>query len=778
MIKSFVSFLFALLVLTNIFASNVFAQTNSPEKFVRWTFREDTYALFDHIVDQVNRRTGLNLQPNDFMVMEQRDLAFARYIRAAQMVGGLPLQGRAIRIWVDLASGRTIQVEASVQDPTATLNIVKQFSSVLLNKNYLQSLWSHDLTMQLVRDAVKENDQDSQVLKIDFEDVWQGEQMVRSVKARGRRGIHFVTLSLFSREVLSYQYRPFAKSDLVTVGPQDISIPARVYEFGEEVEGEPGHMLQPVTSTLKNILPIVKKSPTDVFAPLQAQEYLGSKADPNLGMLPEGRAKGFWHYNYIAQQAAQLAAGTQAFYNNYANGLLLNGRYVSVSIHPEGMKRFGMGAGFPLNYNTNLMEVWKELASGDWQMIPAGGFWGKPITSPAEAFNRPNSRYADHNPAKYMQEGFDELQVYHAVDTLFTALQPKGFFDPELSTRAFRAFLYDPDISMQDNAYYNDDTINFTTYTPKAVNYARDNPTIWHELGHGVMDRLMGPALSLADTGGLSEGMADFVAALVIADVANGRVVPGAKNFRIVNKTGFFMTNEAHDDGEAYGGAMKDMLDMAMRQWGRVGLVKMTDLTLEAMRLTRDHPHLSAKDWFEHMLFADELGRTYLRQPGEMRALILGALASRNFANTPSEAASFSLQFAGQEVVAGAAGSRNRPIAVEFKGANEASYDVQVALKSSANYNFKYPVTVKVFFTTGPLQGAIHWKDEATEPMTAVLNKDGDIANLKFTVNDVCDAINREDGSCVDFAYVQIWNNGETEKPVAKKRFYLKVPKK
>src|SRR3954468_9296015 len=103
------------------------------------------------------------------------------------------------------------------------------------------------------------------------------------------------------------------------------------------------------------------------------------------------------------------------------------------------------------------------------------------------------------------------------------SLHNMGFSDPELSTRPFNAFLYDPDISMRDNAYYTDDTINFTTYSPTAVNAARNNNTIWHELGHGVMDRLMGDFITLADTGGLSEGMADFVAQLVLHGITKGK---------------------------------------------------------------------------------------------------------------------------------------------------------------------------------------------------------------------------------------------------------------
>jgi hypothetical protein len=77
---------------------------------------------------------------------------------------------------------------------------------------------------------------------------------------------------------------------------------------------------------------------------------------------------------------------------------------------------------------------------------------------------RPARRLKNHDPVSYINDGFDELQVYWAINQMFDSLRPMGFTDPELSTRRFNGFLYDPDISMKDNAYYTDDTINFTTH--------------------------------------------------------------------------------------------------------------------------------------------------------------------------------------------------------------------------------------------------------------------------------------------------------------------------
>ena len=79
-------------------------------------------------------------------------------------------------------------------------------------------------------------------------------------------------------------------------------------------------------------------------------------------------------------------------------------------------------------------------------------------------------------------------------------------------------------------------------------------------------------------------------------------------------------------------------------------------------------------------------------------------------------------------------------------------------------------MTVKVFFRSGPLQGAIHWDGEEAEPKTFTLTEAGQSIPIDLKVSDKCDEVNREDGSCVDYAYVQIWNNDPSEtKPVAGK---------
>ena len=232
-----------------------------------------------------------------------------------------------------------------------------------------------------------------------------------------------------------------------------------------------------------------------------------------------------------------------------------------------------------------------------------------------------------------------------------------------------------------------------------------------------------------------------------------------------------------HDDGESYGGAMNDFMMAAMKKDGQAGLHKVADVILEAMRLCRDHPALTAVDWFNHILFADHLGRSGVRAPGELAPLMLAAINGRNFHLDGSPVASLTLvnDGTGKEVVAGAEGSRGHAIPVTLAKDAIAHFDLSVSLKSSKEYVFSYPLTVKVEFAKGALQGAVHWVGKEKGPKLFTLNSEAETLHIPLEVTGTCDFINRQDGTCVDYAYVQILNQGESDHPRAKKRFYVQV---
>lgn len=747
-------FLLVLLAQLSLFAA---------PKSVRWTFKEDKNSGLLHILDVIKSKTGIELSIADFILLEEKKLATSHFKMLNQITSNkVPIRGQNLRIWTHLVTNEVIQVEAviDVAPPIKTITLLTTATRGL----------SSQQTMSLVENAVKQSD-DPFIRNVEWKDYYENNDFIRIAKVKSKYGTHKIIVSVTNRKVLSHTYDPYAQVD-------EISLPADVYPIYEEVEGKPGKQLSRVRSELRYINTKTKRVSTDPYTPLKSVRYIDEKWDPILGLTVEGRKQGFWSMGYLKNQIANIYSAIAISENNFSTGMILDGRYATINLHPDivSFKNIDFTPAVSPIFRPN----WRAMKDkpGHEEMIPSSTFLGRPIFTETDVLKRPAQRLKDHNPVQYINDGFDEVQVYWAINQMFDSLKDMGFVDPELSTRKFNAFLFDPDITYQNNAYYTDDTINFTTYSGEEQNMARDNTTIWHELGHGVMDRLMGDYITLADTGGLSEGMADFVAQMVLNDITDGKDFEGKEKMRIINNMGFNLTNEVHDDGEAYGGAMNDLLVNAMKKYGKAGLHKVTDLTLEAMRLTRNHPGLTANDWFDHMLFADEMGKDKVRAPSELKALILDSLASRNFNLDGSKIASFSMKNATQEVVPYSPGSRQNPVPVSLTEKETKTYNLTVNLESSKNYAFKYPVTVKVGLVEGPLQGAIHWKGEENKELIYTINSESDKLPIDLTIEGKCDKINRPDGSCVDFAYVQIFNQGETKKPQAKKRFYLKLKTK
>ncbi len=754
------------LVLALVVTGISFAET----KAVRWTGFDDKNGNLAHVLEVLNTKTGFSLTEKDFKKIEDRPLATSRYVYFAQVGNNIPLKRKSLQLWTTLEGGELIQAEATVDTPLPEKTL--RFLSA-------NAFLSSRATMEIVQRVVKTHLDDRSIRGVKWEDYWDNAQLVRAVRVKGKHGTHTIEISIAERRLLSQRYEEFPQVS----GPlghdtaAEFSLPVKVYPIYEEIEEDRGGLLPRIDSTLPYLSSKVAANQPDVYAPLKAQRYFDNKYDPLLGLTVEGRKAGFWSLSFLKDQAAELFSKVPLIDNTFAAGLVvLEGRYATINLEPKVPATFK-----ELNFvpaPTSIYLASFKPSSEDPQveeMIPTTTLRGKPLKTAGESLTRPARRLADHSAVEYLNDGFDEMQVYWSINRMFDALRPMGFTDPELSTRRFNAFLYDPDVSMRNNAYYNEDTINFTTYSPSHANMARDNTTIWHELGHGVMDRLMGDQLRLADTGGLSEGMADFVAQMVLNDVTNTQTFPGKEKMRVINHTGFNLTNEVHDDGEAYGGSMNDMLEAAIAKDGRAGLTKITDLVMEAMRLSRNNPALTANGWYERMLFADQRGNAPVRSAGEFRATILKALAGRNFNVDGSPVASFSFKNGEQEVVANSPGSRQNPIRLNLKKDERKAFTLNLNLKSSPSYQFEYPIKVEVGLKGGPIQGAIAWENEAAQPLVFEIKNEGDVLPVEVAVRGVCDEFNRDDKSCVDFAYVKIFNRTDRVKPVSKKRFYLRI---
>lgn len=733
-------------------------------KFIRWTQFADSSAEFTELLNGLNIEANTTLLPADFVKSEARDLAYTSYERYDQIRDSVRVKSASVRIWRNLVSKSLLQVEANLSTSESQAETESLAFPVSIYDQEQKAAF------QAAAIAKVGQSKDARVRDISSEFLWDGGLAIVQVEVKARRGVHTYVFDARTRKLLSSNYRSYPHADLGE-DASEFSIPARVFPVYEEYKKE---ILPRKFVRLKYLKKSFQKPDFDPYTALRDRRYLYSKYDSVQGSTADGQANGFWNFSWVRQLLSAAQAEIPFRPNTFDKGpVYLHGRYATISLHPEVYTKFP-GIGFGKQFSNTAAFSWKEDPETGFEMVPGAALLGRSLDSRFSALQRSAVRHPNHDPITYINNGFDEVQVYYAINELFDTLRPLGMIDPDLGERPFHAVLFDPDVESQDNAYYTDDTINFSTYSKEALNYARDNTTIWHELGHGVMDRLMGERLELADTGGLSEGMADFVAELVIQGSYGAKAFPGAEDQRIRNDIGFFLTNEVHDDGEAYGGVMKSMLDLAIKKYGhRQGLAKITDLVLEAMRFSRDHPALTAEDWFDRMYFADTAGRATLRESGELSSVITEALNSRNFAMEEDRAV-FSLKHEGNEVVAGEAGSRDNEISLELKADESVTKTVTVNINDGKNFSFKYPVAVKVFYNSGPLQGAIDWQNEDSEPSLFEISRDGESIDIPLTVKGTCDAINRSDGSCSDFAYVQIWNK-DGQRPIAKKRFYLRI---
>ncbi len=724
-------------------------------------------ATMDAMIEKVNVETSLRFSINDFIKVEDLQLATSRFEMYVQAHQGVPVSKTAVRIWSDKSTQELILAELHIseEDKKNEKLLAQKFSKARFTSAAIKSKSLARSVSKLITEEIARHKTDSKILGMKSKDVWVKGDLVREVEVRSRRGLHIITISLLKNKVTEKSYTEFPQSESFH------NLKANVYPIYEEVEAT-GEKLPYEVKVLKYInasLADVGESPLAEMASLKFPEEL---YNPILSEIDNS----FWSETSLRKTIEGLVKKFPLRSNDLGSGMLLQGKYVTINLHPAASKFTGIN--FDLKPSVNHIVGWFET-NGFYEAKPISGLYGKLITSEDDLLHRIPVRLIDHDAVSYINSGVDEVQVYYGVTVLMEALGEMGFEDPELSTKPFHAFLYDPDISMKDNAYYYDNTINFTTYSPTQTNLARDNPTIWHELGHGVMDRLMGPHLGFEGArggyGGLSEGMADFIADIVVEHQTSGAKFPGKEDFRINNNTGFYLTNEYHDDGEAYGGAMGDMLDDAIAVHGREGLYDFADLTLEAMRLTRNHPALSPKGWYEHMLYADSLG-SEVRTPGQFKSIIEEALKRRNFGFSDSfKPGSMTVHFEKGELTSSSPGSRDNPIV--SCGTDEiVTHNLKLDLKAGEADFIKFPATVKVEFKKGALQGAIKWLGEEANPTIYTVASEGDILDIPLSAHLECETINQPDGSCKDYAYLQIFNQGSL-RPVAKKRFYLKLNK-
>lgn len=757
------------------------ASTPSAKLYVRFERGELSSGALADVVAAINGRITADLKLSDLRKSDDLQLATSHYLRYAQVKSGVDVDGASVRIWLDQQNNQPILVEAFLADPRT--DVLESYETPNTHFADVLAVVHRDFAAELKAGRVR-SIQTTTVYKAAG---GLASGFVRRVQVKTARGQTTYEFENSSDRVLAKRFRELPQADRLA---STYSLPANVYPLWElpASDKKPDAVATPVRVDLPNILNRVPDIDFASYLTSRSRSFLTSKRKSG-DLTPDELLAGFWNDTLIRFLFPDAWENRARFFSNtvgYDNPVRLYGKNVVVTINREAGKLFPNGNAPVLRNGPQFTASYTPVqqdGSDDNRITYAPLKWGIPIRNQDDLLNRsPLSGDGLPHPersAELLQAGFDEAQVYYGTDVFLSVFQQLGFTDPDMSTRPFVAVLFDPDVEGADNAFYDSNTINFATYSASAGNMARDNSTIWHELGHGLQDRVMGPHVDSSEGYGLWEGMADFLAQTVIANQFGLDPFQGRETLRILNNTHFYLTNESHDEGEAYGGAMNTMLEAMITKYGkREGLLRMTDLTLEAMRLTRDHPALTAEVWFEQMKYADSLPRTtglFERGPGELQSIIDAALSSRNY-KKGSKPGRFVVQYKGDELNDRDAGSRQSPISLDASGPQTQSFDLTVTLIDGDEFQFRYPATVRVAFSGGALQGALKWKDESKGPVDIVIPGPGMAVPVHLEVDaTTCEFVNRSNGGCRDYAYLQVFNGTPAQgaQPLGKKRFYL-----
>lgn len=749
----------------SVFLFSLHAASAELQK-IRWTGKDRSISSIDEVLAQLSSQLNIPLKLADFRLNEKRDLQGMGFSYYQQMVDGVPVRNAGVRIWQNPKTNQLIQMIAYISNP-ATKEMKQarsRYQSTLLESSL------SDLNFENVKKIVGS---DLKQIK-NFRAIrqWNNDKVVLVLNVFGKdRSVEY-HLDPHSLVVQYRQIRMYPQTE--TKPPRnnlegEYSVQAHVFKVNEEIElpwGRGASGAVPETVQLKYLKKKNRGSVQDWTIQLPQREFNSKKEDAIKASTPEGRAEGFWSAQSIKEMIDTATLLIPERSNEIHAGGYLDGRYVQVLINSDAFKKFNIHNFSPF-YSTSVSQSWAPAAEG-WNLKINAASFGRPFFSASDLLLRQAPYETNRDTNALINEGFDEMQVYWSVTKWFETMQDAGFNDPELSTRPMQAFLFDPDIESQNNAFYNQDTINFTTYTNDSINEARNLITIWHELGHGLMDRLQGS--SGFDNGGLSEGIADFAAEMVIRGYYKDKVPAAIAQRRIVNQTGFQLTSEFHDDGEAYGGSLKDVMDMKIAKDGFVGYSKTCDLVLDAMRLTRQSPNLSLQDWYEALLLSDENGKPGLRESNEFSKILETAFAKRNYVYLQAPPAKMSLYYGDIEITDSSKGSRYSPIKLELVSGATENFLLRLDVKVASDI-YTYPLKVVVSYKeTNALQGAAKYKDE--EDQVYSLKSASDVLEIPITVLSGCDAINTSQNSCKDFANIQVFSAGSNES-FAKKRFYI-----
>lgn len=721
---------------------------------------------FSQLWSLVNDDIGTSFTAADFGLAEQIEMKGMGFYHLAQMREGKPIEGAGLRLWLTPA-GDMIVAEGFLDKANTKSGryLLKKGLRPFLAKEYLKSAAALHEQQKLVRQSLIGH---SDPVEMDFahEDRWKGQDFQRVFTAQGKRGFHTIRYSHEKRAIVAKEYRSFMQAEELE------PVPAVAYKFYEEDYNSPTpSLLESRPVMLKYLNAKVVASAQDPYETITDVEYsLYSNAEM-LAQMGAPATMSTWSFQDLATKLSKRQTEMEYVENGFngPHGLVLDGRYVNVTVHPD-FKKAAVDLEFDWLYTDQFSTSRLMTATQEPAIKMSTNLRSRTFKSPEDLLVTP-VRDPVHRPTKYINEGADGIQVYWAVNEMMDQLHAMGFTDPKISTDKFQAILYNPDRAFMNNAFYVNDTINFTLYSYNAANFARDNTTIWHELGHGIVERIMGPALGgLSTSGGFDEGVADFFAELMVQATSYQEDFPGREHQRIFNKSLFALSNESHDAGEAFGGVMKEILDAAITQWSEQGVRKTADLLLEGMRFSRNHPKLSEQEWFEKLSFADARGSD-VREKGEFAALIEEALRGRNFTADGKDLADFEIMIGSKKL---GNDYSNADSLSSFIIGTEQKLDIKVKLVDGADFKFTYPLRVVIQSPYGAMFGLdwINGLDDSAQEL--IINQSGDEAILPAGFAANCDLIMPGETGCKDMLVFQVFEPNSA-KPIAKKRAMFKL---
>lgn len=224
--------------------------------------------------------------------------------------------------------------------------------------------------------------------------------------------------------------------------------------------------------------------------------------------------------------------------------------------------------------------------------------------------------------------------------------------EPATLLANYKAYVDGETVLIGNASYVGDCALTAAFGQGPAADWGYDGEVVYHELGHGVVERLMGegrrlgrlhlrPEAVLRDAAAINEGVADFLASVVSGDPRHAEYVSevgGGQGRRLDNTLGCprSISGEIHADGEIVGAALWDAYlergeplvlavldtvalmpeDASLEEFGRT-LVEVAAATLEPPAADVIRDALSARGLLEcaRVVAWDELERPLWIQP-------------------------------------------------------------------------------------------------------------------------------------------------------------------